>query len=136
LTCFGQQFCPSSGALDCTLQHVPVGDLVMEFIHHQITDRQRIGHNISQGWEELLPETCGANLDLSINRCCCIKLTFFFKPFTVRRSAFPPVTYNLYCLETTNSDRYAERFGYSGVCLYRWRVRQNQYQAGVCQEQH
>jgi hypothetical protein len=27
---------------------LPVGDLVMEELHHQITDRQRIGYNIPQ----------------------------------------------------------------------------------------
>ena len=35
-------------------------------------------------WAKLLPETCRAKLDLSINRYCCTQLAFFFTTHTAR----------------------------------------------------
>jgi len=78
-TCFGQQFCPSSAALDCTYRLWCVVQICYQVVIwwqrncsscHQITDRQRIGYNIPQA--KLLPGTCRANFHLSINCYCCI----------------------------------------------------------------
>ena len=54
-TCFRQQFCPSSGALNCTLHRMVCCTQYVagrwsidggQFLRHQITDRQRIGYKI------------------------------------------------------------------------------------------